>query len=259
MQTYRLALIGFGNVGQGFASIIADRGEKLEKEFGARFEIVAVSDLLKGSVYDPNGLDAAELLAAVEENSDLKSVSAPEHGWDAMRTIKEVDADIVIEMSYTDLETGEPALSHIRAALETGRHVVTTNKGPTALFFPELLALAQEAKVELGVEGTVLAGTPVLRMGMEMLKGAGIQKVQGILNGTTNYILTEMEAGANYGEVLAEAQEKGYAEADPTGDVEGHDAAGKVVIIANLLMDLPLKMSDVSQKGITELTSHVST
>jgi homoserine dehydrogenase len=159
-------------------------------------------------------------------------------------------------MSYTDLETGEPALTHVRHALNNGRHVVTTNKGPTALHFPELQRLAQENGVQLGVEGTVMSGTPALRVGMELLAGAGIRRVQGILNGTTNYILTQMEAGATYEAALAEAQEKGYAEADPSGDVEGHDAAGKVVILANLLLDLPLTMGDVACEGITALTPH---
>ncbi len=132
--------------------------------------------------------------------------------------------------------------------------MVTTNKGPTALHFPELKRLAAEQGVEIGVEGTVMSGTPALRLGQELLAGAGVSKVEGILNGTTNYILTQMEAGATYGEALAEAQEKGYAEADPAGDVEGHDAAGKVVILANLLMDLPLTMADVACEGITGLT-----
>ncbi len=255
MKTYKLALIGFGNVGQGFAQIIAERGNALAEEFGANFQINALSDMQKGSVYDPKGLDAAALLDAVKNGGDLKNFPAPEHGWDALDTIKRAEVDIVLEMSYTNLETGQPALDHIRAALEAGRHVVTTNKGPTALFFPELLQLAKEKGVQIGVEGTVMAGTPSLRMGMEMLKSAGIRKVEGILNGTTNYILTEMEKGADYAEVLRDAQAKGYAEADPTGDVEGHDAAGKVVILANLLMDLPLSMKDVAQKGITEITS----
>ncbi len=99
-----------------------------------------------------------------------------------------------------------------------------------------------------------MSGTPALRMGQELLVGAGVRKVQGILNGTTNYILTQMEAEASYEEALQDAQEKGYAEADPSGDVEGHDAAGKVVIIANLLMGLPLTMADVECEGITGLT-----
>ena len=254
MQTYRLALIGFGNVGQGLAHILAERGEQLAQRHGATFQIVAVSDLLKGSVYEPNGLRPGALLDAVQQDGNLANVTARYQGWDALQTITDSDADIVLEMSYTDLETGEPALSHIRKALATGRHVVTTNKGPTALHFPELRALAEANGVEIGVEGTVMSGTPALRLGQELLAGAGVRRVLGILNGTTNYILTQMEAGATYEEALAEAQEKGYAEADPTGDVEGHDAAGKVVILANLLMDLPLTMRDVTTEGITGLT-----
>lgn len=254
METYRLALIGFGNVGQGLAQILDERGGELASQFGAQFQIVAISDLLKGSVYNPNGLASAALLHAVQTDGNLENVPGAHRGWTALRTIEEAEVDVVVEVSYTDLETGEPALTHIHRALELGKHVVTTNKGPTALFFPALKALADEKGVEIGVEGTVMSGTPAIRLGMEMLKGAGIRKVQGILNGTTNFILTKMESGATYQDALSEAQEKGYAEADPSGDVEGHDAAGKVVIIANLLMDLPLTMKDVQTKGITDLT-----
>ncbi len=254
MHTYRLSMIGFGNVGQGLAQILRDRGEALAEQYGARFQIVAISDLMKGSVYDPEGLDPGALLNAVQTEGTLTPVDAPHRGWDSLQSIKESNAEIILEMSFTDLETGEPALTHIREALAAGKHVVTTNKGPTALYFPELKRLAAENGVEIGVEGTVMSGTPALRLGQELLAGAGVNKVEGILNGTTNYILTQMEAGATYGEALAEAQEKGYAEADPAGDVEGHDAAGKVVILANLLMDLPLTMADVDCEGITGLT-----
>ncbi len=255
MKTYRLALIGFGNVGQGLAHILLERGDWLANRFGVRFQIVAVSDLQKGSLYNPDGLPAYDLLTTVLESDSVAAVTAPHRDWDSLRTINESNADIVIEISYSDLKTGEPALTHICAALQAGKHVVTTNKGPTALRFPDLLALARKNKVEIGVEGTVMSGTPALRMGMEMLAGAKVTRVQGILNGTTNYILTKMESGADYAEVLAEAQQKGYAEADPRGDVEGHDAAGKIVILANLLMELPLTMEDVSCEGITRLTA----
>jgi homoserine dehydrogenase len=254
MRTYRLAMIGFGNVGQGFARILQERGELLARTYGARFQIVAVSDLLKGSVYDPAGLDVGALLTAAERDESLQSVAALHQGWDALQTIEGSNADVIIEISYTDLETGEPALSHIRKALIAGKHVVTTNKGPTALYYPELLQIARQQNRSLGVEGTVLSGTPALQLGLDMLAGAGITRVQGILNGTTNYILTQMENGATYADALAEAQAKGYAEADPTGDVDGHDAAGKVVIIGNLLLGLPLTMKDVRCQGITGIT-----
>lgn len=252
---YRLAIIGFGTVGQGFAEILRDHGPRLLEQFGVRFRIVGVSDVLKGSVHDPAGLDPGDLLEAVRLAGNLGGVEARDRGWDGAEMAARSEADVVIELSYTDLETGEPATGHIRAAIEAGKHVVTTNKGPVALHYAELADLAEERGVQIGVEGTVMSGTPTVLVGMNLLRGAGIRRVQGILNGTCNYILTRMEQGCTYEEALAEAQEKGYAEADPAGDVEGFDAAGKVVILANLLMGVPLGMADVERTGISGLTS----
>ncbi len=251
---YKLAIIGFGNVGQGLVQILRDKGADLAQQFGADFRIVAVCDLLKGSVCAPSGLDPAALLDVVSATGKVESLPAPHHGWDALQTIADSGADVIIELSYTDLKTGEPALTHLRAALHAGRHVVTTNKGPIALHYAELKKLADAKGVEIGAEGTVMSGTPSMRLGLELLAAAGISRVQGIINGTTNYILTQMESGMTYAAALSEAQAKGYAEADPTGDVEGFDAAGKAVILANLLMGAELTMSDVDRSGITGLT-----
>ncbi len=255
MKTYRLALIGFGNVGQGFAQILQEDGDKLAQKYDARFQIVAVSDLKKGSLYEPDGLNNAALLNAANKSEGLKQVNAKYKGWDAERTIADSNADVVLEMSFTDLDTGEPATTYIRQALLAGKHVATTNKGPIALHYPQLAQIARNNGLQIGVEGTVMSGTPALRLGSDLLAGSGITQIQGILNGTTNYILSQMERGASYADALADAQAKGYAEADPRGDVEGFDAAGKVVIIANLLMDVPLTMADVERIGISGLTS----
>ncbi len=254
MRTYRLAIIGFGNVGQGLAQIIEERGDDLRKQFGVDLRITAISDLRLGSVYNPAGISPRILLEAVRKDKTLQRMDAPQHGWDSIRTIRGTDSDVVVELSPTDLQSGEPAISHIRAALESGKHAITTNKGPIALQYQALSELAARHGVELGVEGTVMSGTPVLRMGAELLSGAGVVKVQGIINGTTNYILTLMQDGKPYTEALAEAQAMGYAEVDPAGDVEGHDAAGKLVILANVLMHAPIRMEDVEREGITRLT-----
>jgi homoserine dehydrogenase len=254
MRSYRLALIGFGNVGQGFAQILRDQGNELAKQFDLELKIVAVSDPLKGSASDPEGFAPADLLDAVQAGRSLDTLPCAAPGLDAKRTIAESNADAIIELSYTDLKTGEPAASHIRQALERGLHAVTTNKGPIALHYPELSVLARSKGVQIGIEGTVMSGTPTLRLGTELLGAAGVSRVMGIVNGTTNYILTQMEGGAPYAEALAEAQAQGYAEADPTGDVEGFDAAGKVVILANVLMGASITMDDVDRKGITQLT-----
>ncbi len=254
MRTYRLAIIGFGNVGQGLAQILEERGIDLRNQSGVDVRITAVSDIRLGSVYDPGGLSPTALLAAIKKDGTLQRMVAPMRGWDSIRTIRSTESDVVVELSPTDLETGEPALGHIRAALESGKHVITTNKGPVALHWRALSHLAAEHGVEFGVEGTVMSGTPALRMGAELLAGAGIQKVRGIINGTTNYILTQMQDGMPYAEALAEAQSKGYAEVHPEGDVEGHDAAGKLVILANVLMDAAIGVEDVEREGITRLT-----
>jgi homoserine dehydrogenase len=254
MQTYRLALIGFGNVGQGLVSILHEHGIEYAQRFGANFQVVAVTDIQKGAVFDPDGLYLAELLAIAAEGASLDKVQGKFHGWDALKTIQESNADVIVEMTYTNLQTGQPAITHVETALKAGKHVVTTNKGPAALKYSELLSLAKEHGVDFGVEGTVMSGTPTINLGLNLLSAAGIQKIQGILNGTTNYILTQMGAGAAYPDALAEAQKLGYAEADPTGDVEGFDAAGKVVILANLMMNAQIGMKDVDREGITRLT-----
>ena len=251
---YRLALIGFGNVGQGLAEILSEKAALLREKFDVDIRIVAICDLYKGSIADPDGFDPQALLDHVTEKGDLKEFPAPDKGWDARETIEKSDANVLVELAFTDLKTGEPALSHMIQALESGMHVSTTNKGPAALHFPKLLELSKAHGGQIGVEGTVMSGTPALAMGNNMLAAAGITCIQGILNGTTNYILGEMENGADYADALKDAQAKGYAEADPAGDVDGHDAAAKVVILANLMMDQKMTMADVSCIGISGIT-----
>ena len=254
MKTCKLAIIGFGNVGQGLASILSQKHDFLKQHFDIDIQIVAVCDQLKGSLANPAGLDPSTLLAAIEQQGHLNDIDAPQRDWDAEQTIANSGADMLVELAYTDLQTGEPALSHIKQAIAQGMHISMTNKGPVALQYTELQQLAKHHGVSIGIEGTVMSGTPALSLGSQNLLAAGIEKIQGILNGTTNYILGEMENGASYSAALQQAQELGYAEADPTGDVEGHDAAAKVVILGNLLMGLQLTLSDIDRTGISGLT-----
>ena len=244
---HRLALIGFGNVGQGFTAILAEKKEFLARKYGFECEIVAISDMAKGSVVAPKGLDPHILLS---RPGDLLSTKESK---DALGIIRECDATVVVEATYTDLNTGEPATSHVKAAFETGKHVVTTNKGPLALHYAELLSMAAKKKLYFKFEGTVMSGTPLISFGMQNLAGCNFSEIRGIFNGTTNYILTQMGDGASYGDALKKAQELGYAEADPTGDVEGFDTMGKVMILANVFMDGKLKKEDIARTGITAI------
>jgi homoserine dehydrogenase len=174
---------------------------------------------------------------------------------DALEMIRTVDADVVVEATYTDIKTGEPATAHIRRALERGMHVVTSNKGPLALHYQALAAAAREKGVQFLYEGTVMSGTPVLNLLRETLAGSYIQEIKGILNGTTNYILTRMEEGLSYEEALAKAQELGYAEAVPDADVLGWDALAKVTILAKTVFDAKSNPFDFPCEGITGISA----
>jgi homoserine dehydrogenase len=250
----KLAFIGFGVVGQGLAEILVKKRDELAKMHWADFRAVAISDNVKGSVYDPKGLDLKKALELVKTAGKLDGYKAPEKGWDALKTIRQSNADIVLEATFTDIKTGEPAMSHFKATLESGKHLATTNKGPTALALRELTALAETKKVQFRYEGTVMAGTPVLNLAKRFLAGNRIDRIRGILNGTTNFILTKMETGMTYADALKEAQQLGYAEAVPDADVEGWDALAKVVILANSVMGADLKVADVDRTGITRIT-----
>lgn len=251
---WKIGIIGFGNVGQGLVRILYTKKEILKKKYGFDFKVMAIADPIKGSVYDENGLDLKEIIDLLNTKGNIRDYSGGIKDLDSIKTIKETDTNLIVEATPTNVKTGEPGLTHIKTALENKKHVVTTNKGPIALAYPELMKLAKENDVYLRFEGTVLSGTPSINLALEALAGCDILKVQGIVNGTTNFILTKMEEGMSYEDALKEAQRLGYAEADPTADVEGWDAAVKTVIIANVIMGGDITIKDVDRKGITEIT-----
>lgn len=248
---HHIALVGFGTVGQGLAEILLSKRLELLKHYGFDFDIVAISDLTFGTAFNPKGLDITSLLNNARAKQCFSQNTVP---WDALTMIKESNATIICELAYTNLKTGEPAISHCQAAFASGKHIVTSNKGPAALAYRQLSTMARQHHVKFMIEGTVMSGTPVLNLANSPLAGCNITAAQGILNGTTNYILTQMETGMSYANALKKAQELGYAEADPSGDVEGYDTRGKVTILANVVMNYPLPINDVSCQGITHIT-----
>lgn len=248
---HKIAILGFGTVGQGISEILLSKKNYLKKKYGFEFDIVAVGDFVYGNCYNPKGLNIPFML---KEAKAKKKFTKDVTKWDNVTLIKKSKATVLCELTYTDLKTGGPAVDHVRAALTSGMHVVTSNKGPAALKYAEFKKLADKKKVKFFIEGTVVAGTPILNLADGPLAGCEISKIRGILNGTTNYMLTEMEKGMDYASVLKVAQDLGYAEADPTGDVEGYDARGKVTILANVVMNTPLKINEVACQGITKIT-----
>lgn len=251
---FRLAFAGFGVVGQGLCEILVEKEQMLRERYGMDWKVVAVSDFKLGSIANPGGIVIPTLLDTLEKGGRIDDLAAPEKGWDVLTMIERSGANVLLEVTYTDVKTGEPAMTHVKAAFEKGMHVVSTNKGPVVNALTELKELAASKGLWYGVEGVVMSGTPVINLAEFTLAGNTISEVKGIVNGTTNYILTMMGEGMSYSDALDKAQKLGYAEADPTGDVEGWDALGKVVILTSLLFGVKLEWENVEREGITKIT-----
>jgi homoserine dehydrogenase len=250
----KLALIGLGTVNRGLLELLLEKKDILLKEYNFNPLVTAISDPVVGSAFSEKGLNIEEILSLLQKDNNIKDYSDGVKGWDSEKTIKEANADIIVEATPTNLETGAPGLSLIRTALNSKKNVVTTNKGPIVLAYRELKDLAEQNGVSLRFEGTVLSGTPVINLVESTFKGIEIKEVRGIMNGTANYILTKMEIGLSYEEALKKARKKGIAEEQPEADIKGWDSAAKIVIIANVLMGGDIKIKDVSVKGIDTVT-----
>ncbi len=251
----RIILLGFGTVGQGFARLVSEACSELIGSYGIRPRIVAVADR-GGAAVNLRGLDVEKLLQMKRKAGTVAAY--PDHGKpgiSGLKLVEEVPGEVVVEVTPTNIRDGEPGLSHIMAALKAGKHVVTANKGPMALAFQALMELAEYNGVSLRFSGCVGGGTPILDFAGKCLAGDKIVSIKGILNGTTNYILTRMaDAKLGFDEALREAQAQGYAEADPSMDVDGWDSACKLVILANWVLERKVKLEDVEVKGIRGIT-----
>ncbi len=253
----KLILVGFGTVGQGLAEILRDQASYLQDKYNFVGEIIGVATRSRGILYHPDGLDISSLLQAIQ-NGHLDQY--PDHpGLERSRSTEDLithsAADVLVEISNSDLQTAQPALSYCYAALESGKHIVMANKGPVSLAYNELRSAAKKAGRQVGFEATVMAGTPALRLALDALAGCRITQARGILNGTTNYILSQMELGMDYEAALKQAQQLGYAEADPVADVDGWDAAGKAAILSNVLFGRkPGPLGAIAVRGIREIS-----
>jgi homoserine dehydrogenase len=251
----RIILIGYGVVGQSLASILLRRRSETVKDYGFNPKIVAIADK-GGLAINSKGLDLERMLALKKQKGTVSSDPKSGHPqMSPLEAIETIEAEVVVEATSTNVMSGEPGLSHIKTAFRTGKHVVTTNKGPLALAFPTLTELADYNKVYLRFSGTVGGGTPVLEVAKKCLAGDRIIAIRGILNGTTNYILTEMaQKHVMFHQALDSAQKLGYAETDPSMDIDGIDPACKLVIMANWIMNKKITLKDVKVQGIRDVT-----
>jgi len=251
---FDLAFLGFGNVMRALAELLLRKEATLRDEYGLTFRVTGIATRSRGMAINPAGLDLSDALRIVSLGEPIDRMHRGDPLADTLDFIRQCPADLVMEATVLNPQTGQPATDFVRAALTTGRHVVTANKGPIAFAYRELRALAKEKGVGLFFESTVMDGAPVLAVAREGLVGSTVQRVRGILNSTTNYILGAMEQGTPFDEAVAEMQRRGLAETDPSNDLEGWDAAVKIVVLANVMMGADLRPSDVDRTGIVGIT-----
>jgi homoserine dehydrogenase len=250
----RIILCGFGVVGQSLAKLLESRAEDLYARYGLKPRIIGVFDS-KGSAVDVSGLDVTRLIQIKKKYGSVRKYSNTKNNVSGIQMINELEAEVLIETTASNYKDAEPGMSHIINAMKHGMHVISVNKGPLALAFPSLMELATYNHVIFRFSGTVGGGTPILDYAKNSLKGERIISFDGILNGTTNYILTNMTNGMSFKDALNDAKKRGYVEADESLDLDGLDAAAKLVILANWIMGMKVTMPEIKRIGIRKIDS----
>ena len=255
MNECKIIIMGFGSVGQGIANAISLKKEMIKEKYGIELKVVAASDSSTSAICQ-EGLDEKLLVDIKKSEGKLSAYPDCGNNMSGIDVLDAVEYDLLMEATPTNIETAEPALSLTFKAFEQGKDVVTSNKGHLALKFSEVTKAAEKNNVEFKYEASVGGAMPIINFTRETLSSCGINSIVGILNGTTNYILSRMTSeGSSYDITLRESQELGIAETDPTQDVEGIDAACKTVILANSLLGIDATYSDVAVEGISKITS----
>ncbi len=254
MAHYKLALLGFGNVGQAFARLLMRKEDAIRSQFDVTFRVTAIFTGRHGSAIVPQGIDLEQALVLMDRQQPLDALSGSAPSKDGFDFIRSCGADVFFENTPVNYASGQPALDHLRLALELGMHAITANKGPVVHAYHELTELARRKGRKFYFESSVMDGAPIFSLWREALPVAHLRAFRGVLNSTTNIILSRMESGEPFEESVAYAQSIGIAETDPSGDIDGWDAAVKVAALATVLMGASLKPADVDRQGIRSIT-----
>jgi homoserine dehydrogenase len=249
-----LAFIGMGNVARGFATLLVEQRDRIEQRYGLTHKVTGIATRKHGSIIRTEGIDLREAVRLLESRASLTSIPGAVDVGDAAGLLEQSRADIVFENTPLNPTDGQPAIDYIRLALARGLSVVTANKGPVAFAYRELADLAGTRGLQFRFEGTVMDGTPVFNMAESCLPGTEVLGFSGVLNSTTNLILSGMESGLSFEACLAEAKRAGIAEENADYDLDGWDAAVKAVALARVLMGANIAPSQVARTGIRSLT-----
>lgn len=249
---HRIVLVGFGNVGREFARLLLQHRSELLREYGLDASIVAILTARHGSVENLAGIDLRKALRLADAGVSLESCGRgiPDRSPEYIRRAR---ANVVIEVTPLRIASRQVAFDHILTALRSGKHVITANKGPVVYHYRQLRELARKSRLGFRYEGTVMDGAPVFNLFQEALRGARIDSFEGILNSTTNLVLSEIEAGHTYADGVEAARRMGFAETDPSMDLDGWDATVKACLLANVLMGGHLRPERVSRQGVSSV------
>lgn len=250
---YHLALLGFGNVGRSTAELLLRKQTELKETYDLTFSVTGIATGSRGRAINPDGLDLIQVLQAVRNHESIDRFSLIPSS-DSLDFIKKCGADVLFENSPVNYATGQPAVDHLRCALELGMYAVTANKGPVVHAWRELKALAKSKGRQFLHESTVMDGTPIFSLFRGSLPLARLNSFRAILNSTTNLILSRMEDGHSFDEAVKYSQEIGIAETDPSGDVDGWDSAIKIAALSTVLMNIPVNPASIERTGIRGIT-----
>ncbi len=247
MRRYNLCILGFGNIGRALVALLLEKREELRTRYQVEWRLTGVATRRLGWLANAEGLDGEALLRGEISEQDVVK------DGDVRSWLEMAQADVLFELSSLNVETGQPAIAHLQAALERGAYAITANKGPVVHAYAELMALAQQHQTRFMHEGAVMAGAPIFALFRDSLPAAKLLSFRGLLNSTSNVVLTEMEQGKTFAEAVKVAQELGIAETDPSNDVDGWDATVKLCALATVLFGVPLKPGEVERESIRNL------
>ncbi len=254
MPHLSFCLVGFGNVGQAFARLLERKRETLAAQFDITFNVTGIATGRHGMAIDPAGIDLQEALRIAAEGGRLDALTARPVPGSMLEFIQQCPANVLFENSPVNHHTGQPAVDHLRAALDRGMYAITANKGPVVHAYRQLTELAAHMGTRFLFESTVMDGAPIFSLFRGPLPAVELRGFRGILNSCTNLLLERMEAGETLDQAIAYGQSIGITETDPSADIDGWDAAIKVAALVTVLMGMPLKPDQVDRTGIRGIT-----
>jgi len=249
-----ICLVGFGNAAREFCRMLVTKTLEIKASTGYEVKVTAIAGRSKGAIINSKGINLVKALMEAESCGRFDVSAEDTVKMETLQVIENCSANILVELSTLSIYDGEPAITHIETAFKKGMHVITGNKGPIAWKYQKLRDYSKERDLQFLYETTVMDGTPIFNLVKNTLPGCKVLSFKGILNSTTNFVLEEMESGNSYEDAIIEAKRRGFAEEDPTMDIDGWDAAAKTAALLNVLMDTNINPTEIDRQGIAHIT-----